>query len=108
MNTPDKFKALCLEYFHRTKNPMILKLVNEHIGSLANKKLTLIAFVNKAKAINLDLAKELEILQVKAKAFAMGQKPKDIVYGDIPVGYENSYHFAGIKNGQNIYIYDSN
>lgn len=85
---------------------MILKLVNENIASLANKKLSLIAFVNKAKAINIELAKELEILQVKAKAFATGQKPKDIVYGEIPIGYENSYHFAGVKNGQNVYIYD--
>lgn len=108
MNTPDRFKAICLAYFHRTKNPMILKLVNEHIGSLANKKLSLIAFVNKAKAIDINLAKELEILQAKAKAFATGQKPKDIVYGEIPVGYENSYHFAGVKDGQNVYIYDSN
>lgn len=86
---------------------MILKLVNEYIGLLTNKKLTLIAFVNKAKAIDVNLAKELEILQAKAKAFAMGQKPKDIVYGEIPIGYENSYHFAGIKDGQNVYIYDS-
>lgn len=108
MNTPEKFKAICLAYFHRTKNPLILKLVNEHIVSLTNKKLSLIAFVNKAKAIDNELAKELEILQVKAKSFAMGQKPKDIVYGDIPVGHENSYHFAGVKNGQNVYVYDNN